>query len=125
MKKTGRILLIATIATAIGASVEAAVRSERMARAMTSQAASSRAPTELSSLGEATQWLNSEPLTAAGLRGHVVLVDVWTFTCINWLRTMPHVRAWADKYKNNGLVVIGVHAPEFSFERNLDRKSVV
>ncbi|TMA19996.1 MAG: redoxin domain-containing protein [Deltaproteobacteria bacterium] len=120
MKKTGRILLIATIATAIGASVEAAVRSERMARAMTSQAASSRAPTELSSLGEATQWLNSEPLTAAGLRGHVVLVDVWTFTCINWLRTMPHVRAWADKYKNNGLVVIGVHAPEFSFERNLD-----
>jgi thiol-disulfide isomerase/thioredoxin len=75
---------------------------------------------ELSSLSSATAWLNSEPLTAADLRGKVVLVDVWTYTCINWLRTVPYVRAWAEKYKDQGLVVIGVHAPEFPFERNVD-----
>jgi thiol-disulfide isomerase/thioredoxin len=75
---------------------------------------------ELSSLGSATEWLNSQPLTAAGLRGKVVLIDVWTYTCINWLRTVPYVRAWAAKYKDQGLVVIGVHAPEFQFERNVD-----
>jgi thiol-disulfide isomerase/thioredoxin len=75
---------------------------------------------ELSSLGGATDWLNSQPLTADGLRGKVVLVDVWTYTCINWLRTAPYIRAWAEKYKDLGLVVIGVHAPEFPFERNVD-----
>ena len=75
---------------------------------------------ELSSLGSATEWLNSQPLTAAGLRGKVVLIDFWTYTCINWLRTLPYVRAWAEKYKDQGLVVIGVHAPEFPFERNID-----
>jgi thiol-disulfide isomerase/thioredoxin len=68
----------------------------------------------------ATQWLNSPPLTAAGLRGHVVLVDFWTFTCINWLRTLPYRRAWADRYKDHGLVLIGVHTPEFDFEHDLD-----
>jgi thiol-disulfide isomerase/thioredoxin len=75
---------------------------------------------ELPSLGGATGWLNSPPLTAAGLRGKVVLIDVWTYTCINWLRTLPYVRAWAEKYKNQGLVVIGVHSPEFPFEKNVD-----
>ena len=75
---------------------------------------------ELPSLGGATEWLNSPPLTAAGLRGKVVLIDVWTYTCINWLRTLPYVRAWAEKYKNQGLVVIGVHSPEFAFEQNVD-----
>src|SRR5207247_2228751 len=75
---------------------------------------------ELSSLGAATEWLNSQPLTAAGLRGKVVLIDVWTYTCINWLRTAPYVRAWAEKYKKQGLVVIGVHSPEFAFEKNVD-----
>jgi thiol-disulfide isomerase/thioredoxin len=75
---------------------------------------------ELSSLSRATEWLNSQPLTAASLRGKVVLIDVWTYTCINWLRTVPYVRAWAAKYKDQGLVVIGVHAPEFPFERNVD-----
>jgi thiol-disulfide isomerase/thioredoxin len=75
---------------------------------------------ELTSLDSATAWLNSEPLTAASLRGKVVLVDVWTFTCINWLRTLPYVRAWAEKYQDQGLVVIGVHAPEFAVERDLD-----
>ena len=68
---------------------------------------------ELPSLGGATEWLNSPPLTPAGLRGNVVLVDFWTYTCINWLRTLPYVRAWADKYQRSGLVVIGVHTPEF------------
>jgi thiol-disulfide isomerase/thioredoxin len=75
---------------------------------------------EFPSLGSATGWLNSQPLTAAGLRGKVVLVDFWTYSCINWLRSLPYVRAWAEKYKDQGLVVIGVHAPEFTFEKDLD-----
>jgi thiol-disulfide isomerase/thioredoxin len=75
---------------------------------------------EMLSLDGATGWLNSQPLTPAGLSGKVVLVDVWTYTCINWLRQLPYVRAWAEKYKNHGLVVVGVHSPEFEFEKNLD-----
>src|SRR3989449_5170385 len=75
---------------------------------------------ELPSLASATGWLNSQPLTAGGLQRKVVLIDFWTYTCINWLRTLPYVRAWAEKYKNQGLVVIGVHAPEFAFEKNID-----
>jgi thiol-disulfide isomerase/thioredoxin len=76
------------------------------------------ARSELSSLSTANGWLNSQPLTAAGLRGKVVLINFWTYTCINWLRSLPYVRAWAEKYKDQGLVVIGVHAPEFEFEKN-------
>jgi thiol-disulfide isomerase/thioredoxin len=72
------------------------------------------------SLAPATQWLNSKSLSAADLRGKVVLVEFWTYTCINWRRTLPYVRAWAEKYKDQGLVVIGVHTPEFSFEKDLD-----
>jgi thiol-disulfide isomerase/thioredoxin len=72
------------------------------------------------SLGGATGWLNSMPLTAAELRGRVVLVDFWTFTCINWIRTLPYVRAWAEKYADDGLVVIGVHTPEFGFEHDVE-----
>jgi thiol-disulfide isomerase/thioredoxin len=68
----------------------------------------------------ATGWLNSEPLTPAGLRGKVVLVDFWTYTCINWLRTLGYVRAWAEKYEDQGLVVVGVHTPEFPFEKDPD-----
>jgi thiol-disulfide isomerase/thioredoxin len=75
---------------------------------------------ELPSLGGATVWLNSPPLSAADLHGKVVLIDFWTYTCINWLRTLPYVRAWAEKYQNHGVVVIGVHAPEFSFEHDLE-----
>jgi thiol-disulfide isomerase/thioredoxin len=75
---------------------------------------------ELPSLGGATGWLNSPPLTPADLRGKVVLVDFWTYTCINWLRQLPYVRAWAGKYSGQGLVVIGVHTPEFAFEHNAD-----
>jgi thiol-disulfide isomerase/thioredoxin len=75
---------------------------------------------ELPSLGGATAWLNSSPLSAADLRGKVVLIDFWTYTCINWLRTLPYVRAWAEKYQDHGVVVIGVHTPEFPFEHDLD-----
>jgi thiol-disulfide isomerase/thioredoxin len=75
---------------------------------------------ELASLQRANEWLNSPPLTAEGLRGKVVLVNIWTYTCINWLRQLPFVRAWAQKYKDQGLVVIGVHSPEFAFEKNID-----
>jgi thiol-disulfide isomerase/thioredoxin len=73
----------------------------------------------LPSLGGATGWLNSEPLGPAELRGHVVLVDFWTLTCINWLRTEPYVRAWSRAYRDDGLIVIGVHTPEFSFEHEI------
>jgi thiol-disulfide isomerase/thioredoxin len=72
------------------------------------------------SLDGATGWLNSPPLTTDGLRGRVVAVDFWTYTCINWLRTAPYVRAWADAYRDAGLVVLGVHTPEFAFERDVD-----
>jgi thiol-disulfide isomerase/thioredoxin len=74
----------------------------------------------LPSFAGATRWLNSEPLTPQGLRGRVVLVDFWTYTCVNWLRTLPYVRAWAAKYADAGLTVVGVHTPEFGFERNVD-----
>jgi thiol-disulfide isomerase/thioredoxin len=73
------------------------------------------------SLGGATGWLGSEPLGPAELRGQVVLVNFWTLTCINWLRQEPYVRAWSQAYRDDGLVVIGVHTPEFSFEHELDR----
>jgi thiol-disulfide isomerase/thioredoxin len=84
--------------------------------------ASLRLPIEgdLPSFGGATGWLNSEPLTAAGLRGRVVLADFWTYTCINWIRSLPYARAWARTYADQGLVVIGVHTPEFPFEKDAD-----
>jgi thiol-disulfide isomerase/thioredoxin len=72
------------------------------------------------SLDGATEWLNSEPLGPAELRGHVVLVNFWTLTCINWLRQEPYVRAWSRAYRDDGLIVIGVHTPEFSFEHDVD-----
>jgi thiol-disulfide isomerase/thioredoxin len=77
--------------------------------------------THLPGFEGATGWLNSEPLRPAELRGHVVLVNFWTLTCINWLRQEPYVRAWSQAYRNDGLVVIGVHTPEFSFEHEIDR----
>jgi thiol-disulfide isomerase/thioredoxin len=76
--------------------------------------------THMPSLDGAAAWLNSEPLGPAKLRGHVVLVDFWTLTCINWLRTEPYIRAWSQAYRNDGLVVVGVHTPEFSFEHRVD-----
>src|SRR5262245_18019001 len=80
--------------------------------------ASAKTHSALSPLERATTWLNSQPLTADALQGKVVLVEFWTYTCINWRRQLPYVRAWSDKY--NDLVVIAVHSPEFSFEKNVD-----
>ena len=74
----------------------------------------------MSSLSGAVQWLNSPPLTPEALKGKVVVVDFWTYSCINCLRSIPYIRAWAKKYKDQGLVVIGVHTPEFAFEKNVD-----
>jgi thiol-disulfide isomerase/thioredoxin len=81
---------------------------------------------ELPSFSGATAWLNAPPLSAADLRGKVVLVDFWTYTCINWLRTLPYIRAWAEKYQEHGVAAIGVHTPEFPFEHDLEnvRRSV-
>jgi hypothetical protein len=76
---------------------------------------------ELPDLGGATAWLNSEPLTPARLRGKVVVVQFCTFSCINWLRTLPYVKAWAGKYRGDGLVVLGAHSPEFPFEHDLEK----
>ncbi len=116
---TSRLLLATIFATAIVAPIETMAQGQGVSQAAPAVV---RLPIEgeLPSLGGATEWLNSPALTAAGLRGKVVLIDVWTYTCINWLRTLPYVRAWADKYKDQGLVVIGVHAPEFAFEHNVD-----
>ena len=74
----------------------------------------------LPALSGAVAWLNSPPLSAEALKGKVVLVDFWTYSCINCLRSLPYVRAWAEKYKDQGLSVIGVHAPEFAFEKSMD-----
>src|SRR5262245_28834474 len=78
-----------------------------------------RGPRELEAIGRAVEWINSPRLTPSTLAGKVVIVDFWTYTCINWLRTLPYVRAWAQKYQQ-GFVVIGVHTPEFPFEHNID-----
>ena len=74
----------------------------------------------LSALDAASVWLNSEPLTAEGLRGRVVLVDFWTYSCVNWLRTLPYLRAWEQRYRDRGFVLVGAHAPEFGFEHDLE-----
>ena len=129
--KTSKLLIAAVLAVAIGAPIVSFVGDVNMAQPTTAtdeRAAFFHGPAArpaanqsgLASLERADEWLNSPPLTASALRGKVVLVDFWTYTCINWLRTLPYVRAWAQKYKDKGLVVIGVHTPEFRFEKNLD-----
>jgi len=117
--KANQLLVAATLISAIGAPI-LALAGDKSMTPETKLAAAPSQTGELSSLSLATGWLNSEPLTAAGLRGKVVLVDVWTYTCVNWARTLPYVRAWAEKYREKGLVVIGVHSPEFPFERDVD-----
>jgi thiol-disulfide isomerase/thioredoxin len=129
--KTNKLLVAAVLAMAIGAPIAGFVGDTNVPQPTTSPGV--RVPflhglptgqiagqSELASLERANEWLNSPPLTPAALRGKVVLIDFWTYTCINWLRTLPHVRAWAEKYRDKGLVVIGVHAPEFSFEKNIN-----
>ncbi|HEY0524058.1 MAG TPA: thioredoxin family protein [Stellaceae bacterium] len=118
--KANRLLLAAILASAIGAPIATFAEDKSAVQQMTPAAIHLPVEGELPSLGGATEWLNSQPLTAASLRGKVVLIDFWTYTCINWLRSLPYVRAWAEKYKDQGLVVIGVHSPEFAFEKNLD-----
>jgi thiol-disulfide isomerase/thioredoxin len=118
--KANQLLLAAMLASAIGAPIEALAEDKNMLQSPTSAAIQLAVEGEFPSLGGATGWLNSSPLTPSGLRGKVVLIDFWTYTCINWLRTLPYVRAWAQKYKDKGLVVIGVHTPEFAFEHDVD-----
>src|SRR5438445_8495694 len=118
--KANQLLLAAILASAIAAPIVTLAEDKRVVQQMTPAAVRLPIEGELPSLGGAIGWLNSPPLTAAGLRGKVVVIDIWTYTCINWLRTLPYVRAWAEKYKNQGLVVIGVHSPEFAFEKNVD-----
>ncbi|TCA29607.1 cytochrome c biogenesis protein DipZ [Rhizobium leguminosarum bv. viciae] len=105
-----------------GASSELASNEVMIAAADAKQPFRSDLPVEGSapSLDGAVEWLNSQPLTTEQLRGKVVLVDFWTYSCINCIRTIPYVRAWAEKYADQGLVVIGVHAPEFAFEKKID-----
>ena len=118
MKRVKPISLAAILAGAIGAPAGVPAPIPREVLPMTPSTARLPIEGDLPPLAGATAWLNSPPLTPAGLRGKVVLADIWTYTCINWLRTLPYVRAWHEKYRDQGLVVIGVHAPEFSFEKN-------
>jgi thiol-disulfide isomerase/thioredoxin len=129
--KTNKLLVAAVLGIAIGAPIAGFVGDRNVAQPTTSTGI--RVPflhglptgqiagqSQLASLERANEWLNSPPLTPSALRGKVVLIDFWTYTCINWLRTLPYVRAWAEKYGNQGLVVIGIHAPEFAFEKDLN-----
>jgi thiol-disulfide isomerase/thioredoxin len=129
--KTNKLLIAAVLAIAIGAPIAGFVGNMIVAQPTTSTGV--RVPflhgpppgqiasqSGLASLERADEWLNSPPLTASALRGKVVLIDFWTYTCINWLRTLPYVRAWDEKYRNQGLVVIGVHSPEFAFEKDVN-----
>ncbi|MGO9513141.1 MAG: thioredoxin family protein [Steroidobacteraceae bacterium] len=118
--KANQVALSAMLACAIGALVIAFAEERNVVQQMKPEAVQLRIEGEFPSLSGATEWLNSPPLTAADLHGKVVLIDFWTYSCINWRRSLPYVRAWAEKYKNQGLVVIGVHSPEFEFEKNVD-----
>ena len=128
--KINKLLIAAVLAIAIGAPVAGFVAGSNGEQPMMPSLrvpflhglpiAQPAGPSALASLERADEWINSPPLTASALRGKVVLIDFWTYTCINWLRTLPYVRAWAEKYRDQGLVVIGVHSPEFAFEKNLD-----
>src|SRR5258707_6945020 len=115
-----RVLVVAMVVIAIGATIIILTRNKSAEGQMKYTTGQLPIEGELPSLGGATGWLNSPPLTSAGLRGKVVLVDFWTYSCINWRRQLPYVRAWAEKYRDQGLVVIGVHTPEFAFEKDVD-----
>jgi thiol-disulfide isomerase/thioredoxin len=120
MMKATQLLLAAIFAGVTATPVETLAEDKSVTLQMTTPVSKMHIEGKLPSFATATEWLNSEPLTAASLRGRVVLVDFWTYTCINWRRSLPYVRAWAEKYKDQGLVVIGVHSPEFEFEKNVD-----
>ncbi|HEY5022623.1 MAG TPA: thioredoxin-like domain-containing protein [Gemmatimonadaceae bacterium] len=113
-------LLLAALATAAGGAIHTSSVSTPAMHFTTHSSTPLPDEGAFPSLTGATLWLNSQPLTPAALRGKVVLIDFSTYTCINWLRTLSHVRAWAEKYKDHGLVVINVQTPEFEFEKNID-----
>jgi thiol-disulfide isomerase/thioredoxin len=114
------LLLAAVVVIAAGTAIRTSAVDKPKMQRLTHASIPLPVEGELPSLAGATLWLNSQPLTPAALRGKVVLVDFSTYTCINWLRTLSHVRAWAEKYKDHGLVVINVQTPEFEFEKNID-----
>ena len=118
--KATPVLLIAVLVGTTGSAIHTSAVSTLVSHSIISPSTALPDEGELPSLAGATLWLNSQPLTPAGLRGKVVLIDFSTYTCINWLRTLSHVRAWAEKYKDQGLVVINVQTPEFEFEKNID-----
>jgi thiol-disulfide isomerase/thioredoxin len=117
--KASHLLFAAIFVIAIGVSIEILTERKSMVQQMKLPAIQLPVEGELPSFDNATGWLNSLPLTARDLRGKVILVNFWTYSCINWRRTLPYVRAWAEKYKDQGFVVIGVHSPEFAFEKNV------
>src|SRR4051812_37610046 len=129
--KSSQLLVMVVLAGAIGAPIAGFVGEEKRQQPVTLASmqlpflhelagGAAANPAELASFERADAWLNSPPLTPSALNGKVVLVDFWTYTCINWRRTTPYIRAWAAKYKEQGLVVVGVHSPEFSFEKNVN-----
>jgi thiol-disulfide isomerase/thioredoxin len=120
MKGAHFLLLAAMLGSATAASGQYTYANEAVVQPMSSSTLQLPDEGPLPSLDGATLWLNSEPLKPASLRGKVVLIDFSTYTCINWLRTLPYVRSWAEKYKAQGLVVINVQTPEFEFEKNID-----
>ena len=104
----------------VAAPSEPAKVDDELMRQLKAKAAQLPVEGRMPSFDGAVTWLNSQPLTPESLHGKVVAVDFWTYTCVNWLRTLPYVRAWAEKYGDKGLTVIGVHTPEFPFERDID-----
>ena len=118
--KAKQLWIATALISLLGASIVILSEDRTMLWRTSAKAADLPVEGRMPSLEHATTWFNSQPLTAAELQGKVVLVQFWTYTCINWLRTAPYVRAWAKKYKDQGLVVVGVHTPEFLVETNLD-----
>lgn len=120
MKPHHLVLVVVVAVCGIWLAIDTLVRDKVGPLPVTFLTSSLRAERSMPDLDGAVEWLNSKPLTTAELRGKVVLVDFWTYSCINWHRTFPYVRAWANKYRAHGLVVIGVHTPEFGFEKEID-----
>src|SRR5262249_7915723 len=117
--KTIRLILAALLASPVAAPARTFAEERTSVRPTATIPAKLPIEGDLPSFAGGGEWLNSPPLTPADLRGQVVLVDVCTYSCINWLRHLPYVRAWGEKYKGRGLVVIGVHSPEFEFEKDV------
>jgi len=118
--KAGKVALAALLAGPAGIVAITLIDEPSTAQQTSPGTLQLRVEGEFPPLDGTTEWLNTAPLTRTELRGKVVLIDFWTYSCINWRRTLPYLRTWAEKYKDQGLVVIGVHSPEFEFEKRLD-----